>query len=94
MKVLLKLLAPIIPFITDFIWMKMYGKESIHIQLFDEKIEVEDLSSYTQKLVEFNSMVWREKKDRGLSLKDSIMVEIPEELRIFEKELKAMHNIE
>jgi len=94
MKTLLKLLAPIIPFVTDFIWMKMYGKESIHTQLFEERFEVEDLSSYTQKVVEFNSMVWKEKKDRGLSLKDSIKVEIPKELNIFERELKLMHNIE
>ena len=94
MKTLLKLLAPIIPFVTDFIWMKMYGKESIHTQLFEEKLGFEDFSSYTQKIVEFNSMVWKGKKDRGLSLKDSIKVEIPKELKIFEKELKLMHNIE
>jgi len=94
MRILLKLLAPIVPYITDFIWMKMYGKESIHTRLFDEKIEIEDLSSYTQKLLEFNSTVWKEKKEKGLSLKDSIRVEIPEELKIFEKELKMMHNIE
>ena len=94
MKTLLKLLAPIIPFVTDFIWMKMYGRESIHTQLFEERFEVEDLSSYTPKIVEFNSKVWKEKKDRGLSLKDSIKVEIPKELNIFERELKSMHNIE
>jgi len=94
MKTLLKLLAPIIPFVTDFIWMKMYGRESIHTQLFEERFEVEDLSSYTPKIVEFNSKVWKEKKDRGLSLKDSIKVEIPKELNIFERELKLMHNIE
>jgi len=94
MKTLLKLLAPIIPFVTDFIWMKMYGKESIHTQIFEERFEVEDLSSYTPKIVEFNSKVWKEKKDRGLSLKDSIKVEIPKELNIFERELKLMHNIE
>jgi valyl-tRNA synthetase len=74
--------------------MKMYGKESIHTQLFEEKLEIEDFSSYTQKIVEFNSKVWKEKKDRGLSLKDSIKVEIPKELKIFERELKLMHNIE
>lgn len=94
MKTLLKLLAPIIPFVTDFIWMMIYGKESIHTQLFEEKIEVEDLSSYTQKIIEFNSMVWKEKKNRGLSLKDSIKIELPKELKVFEKELKPMHNIQ
>jgi valyl-tRNA synthetase len=94
MKITLKLLAPIIPFITEYIWLKMYGSESIHLQLFDEKIEVEDFSSYTEKLVEFNSLVWKEKKRKGLSLKDPIKMKIPKEIQMFEKELKAMHNIE
>jgi valyl-tRNA synthetase len=92
MKVLLKLLAPIMPFITDFIWLKMYGKESIHLQLFEEKIEG-DFSAYTPKLVEFNSLVWKKKKEEGISLKDSISMEIPKELKIFERDLKAMHNL-
>ncbi|MCC5994333.1 MAG: valine--tRNA ligase [Candidatus Aenigmarchaeota archaeon] len=94
MKIVLKLLAPIIPFITEYIWLKMYGTKSIHLQVFDERIEIEDLSSYTEKLIEFNSLVWKEKKRKGLSLKDPIKISIPEEIRMFEKELKAMHNIE
>jgi len=93
MKTILKLLAPIIPFVTEYIWLRMYGKDSIHCQLFDEKIETEDLSNYTQKLLEFNSFVWREKKKRNLSLKDSLDVEIPKELKIFEKELISAHNL-
>ena len=93
MRTILKLLAPIIPFVTEYIWLRMYGKDSIHCQLFDEKIETEDLSNYTQKLLEFNSFVWREKKKRNLSLKDSLDVEIPKELKIFEKELISAHNL-
>jgi len=93
MRTILKLLAPIIPFVTEYIWLRMYEKDSIHCQLFDEKIETEDLSNYTQKLLEFNSFVWREKKKRNLSLKDSLDVEIPKELKIFEKELISAHNL-
>jgi valyl-tRNA synthetase len=93
MKTLLKLLAPIIPFIADFIWLRLYGKESIHSQIFEEKIEVEDFSLYTSKLMDFNSLVWKEKKRRGLTLKDKIDLEVPKDLKIFEKELKLMHNI-
>jgi valyl-tRNA synthetase len=93
MKTILKLLAPIIPFVTEYIWLKVYGKDSIHCQLFDEKIETEDLSNYTQKLLEFNSFVWKEKKERNLSLKDSLDVKIPKELKIFEKELISAHNL-
>lgn len=94
MKISLKLLAPIIPFITDYIWLKLYSKESIHTQKFDDKIEVEDFSKYTPILLEFNSLVWKKKKELGISLKDRIKIEIPEELKIFENELRIMHNID
>ena len=42
---------------------------------------------------EFNSKVWNTKKEKGLSLKDSIKIEIPKELDIFKKDLAAMHNL-
>jgi len=50
-------------------------------------------SLYFKSLLEFNSLVWKEKKRRGLTLKDKIDLEVPKELKIFEKELKLMHNI-
>ncbi|RLI97682.1 MAG: valine--tRNA ligase, partial [Candidatus Aenigmatarchaeota archaeon] len=93
LKNLLLLLAPITPFITEYIWMKMYSKESIHLQSFPEFEGYEEYSSFTQKILEFNSFVWGLKKEKNISLKDSIKVEIPQELKIFEKDLKAMHNI-
>ena len=47
----------------------------------------------TQAIVEFNSKVWNEKKQNNLSLKDSIKIEIPEELKVFGKDLTSMHNL-
>jgi len=93
LKTFLLLLAPITPFICEYIWLKLYGKKSIFLQRFPEKRFKSNLFKLTQKLVEFNSMVWGEKKKRGISLKDEISIEIPKELKIFEKDLKAMHNI-
>jgi valyl-tRNA synthetase len=43
--------------------------------------------------VEFNSSVWRAKKERGLSLRDPIDVAVPEDLKPFEEDLIRMHNI-
>ena len=37
--------------------------------------------------------VWNTKKEKGLSLKDSIKIEIPKELDIFKKDLVAMHHL-
>jgi valyl-tRNA synthetase len=93
MKTILLLLAPITPFITDEIWRKLYGKKSIHSEEFPEAGWKTELTKITPKLLEFNSKIWDEKKKRGISLKDEIESEIPKELKIFQKDLKAMHKI-
>ena len=51
------------------------------------------MNEYTSHIIEFNSKVWNEKKEKDLSLKDSIKIEIPKELEIFRKDLTAMHNL-
>jgi valyl-tRNA synthetase len=46
-----------------------------------------------EKLMEFNSWIWKSKKEKGLSLKNPVQeVQIPLELKFFEKDLKACHN--
>ena len=49
---------------------------------------------FTKEITEFNSRVWNEKKDKGLSLKDSIKITIPDNLTMFSKDFVSMHNIE
>ena len=94
LSTLLKLLAPIIPFITDFLWQTLYSEKSIHTEQQTEQESNEDLTQHTQAISEFNSKVWNEKKEKGLSLKDSIKTEIPKNLEIFKKDLVAMHNLD
>ncbi len=93
LSTILLLLAPITPFITDYIWQVLYSKETIHMQRRPESENLEDLSSITKEVMDFNSKVWNEKKARGLSLKDSISIEIPESLKRFEKDLIQMHRL-
>lgn len=93
LKSVLLLLAPITPFITDHIWRKLYGRKSIHLERFPRPTWPKDYAKYTDKIFEFNSRIWGLKKSRNLSLRDEIAEEIPEELKIFEKDLKAMHRI-
>ncbi|MDG6939867.1 MAG: valine--tRNA ligase [Nitrososphaerota archaeon] len=89
----LLLLSPIVPFITDYLWRAMYKKESIHRGAFPEiKADAKRLQ-VTPRLVEFNSKVWNEKKAKGRSLRESIQVEIPEELEPFAQDIRLMHNI-
>ena len=93
LSTILKLLAPITPFISDHLWQTLYSKNSIHKESQVKQEQVEDMGKFTKELVEFNSKVWNEKKDKNLSLKDSISISIPENLDLFKKDLKAMHNI-
>ncbi|MDG7054660.1 MAG: valine--tRNA ligase [Nitrososphaerota archaeon] len=93
LSTILKLLAPITPFITDYLWQTLYSKESIHKEMQVEKESHEDMTKFTKEITEFNSKIWNEKKTKGLSLKDSIASTVPEGLSQFEKDLKSMHNL-
>ena len=93
LSTILKLLAPITPFITDYLWQTLYSKNSIHKELQVDEELTDDLTEYTQKIIEFNSIVWNEKKTKSLSLKDSIEMKVPEELELVKNDLIAMHNL-
>ncbi|MEM3190743.1 MAG: valine--tRNA ligase [Candidatus Parvarchaeota archaeon] len=93
-KVILVLLAPILPFITDYIWTKMYTKESIHKQKYPDPGNVTDYLDRTDQILQFNSEIWNRKKASGLSLKDPVQVEIPRSLQPFSKDLVLMHRIQ
>ncbi len=100
---ILKLLAPITPFITEYLWQKLYATpndhdkstKSIHTQRQPESYNDGDkkYSNITKAITEFNSFVWNTKKSKDLSLKDQINIDIPDILKPFEKDLRAMHNI-
>ncbi|MCH7966012.1 MAG: valine--tRNA ligase [Thaumarchaeota archaeon] len=93
LSTILKLLAPITPFITEYLWNTLYSEESIHKQKQAEVENLEVKSNITKDITEFNSKVWNEKKTQNLSLKDSIKIEIPSNLESFKKDLKSMHNL-
>lgn len=94
LSTILKLLSPITPFITEYLWNSLYSKESIHKQKQVEAENLEVQSNITKEITEFNSKVWNDKKAQNLSLKDSIKIEIPASLEPFRKDLKSMHNLE
>ena len=93
LSTILKLLAPITPFITEHLWNTLYSEESIHKQKQVESENLEIQSNITKEITEFNSKVLNDKKAQNLSLKDSIKIEIPANLEQFKKDLKSMHNL-
>ncbi len=94
LSTILKLLAPITPFITEYLWKTLYSSDSIHKQLQVKSESIQEQSKITKEITEFNSKVWNEKKMKNLSLKDSIKITIPESLEPFRKDLKSMHNLD
>lgn len=94
LKNILLLMAPLTPFITDYLWRKLYGSSSVHLQSFPTFKHESESISLTPSLIDFDSTVWNTKKSQGLSLKDPITIVIPDQLRPFESDLRRMHHIE
>ncbi|MFA5061437.1 MAG: valine--tRNA ligase [Candidatus Pacearchaeota archaeon] len=89
---LLTLLYPIIPQITFFI-SREEGVDLLKGKWPKVKEGTSDIS-LVKKIVEFNSFVWKTKKEKGISLKEGIEgIRVPEELKDFEKDLRACHKI-
>lgn len=89
---LLYLFYPIIPQVTTEI-----AKEK-EIDLLSESFpnvkKVEADIKKIEKLIEFNSEVWKKKKEKNLSLRSEISgIQIPKELKVFEKDLKVAHGL-
>jgi valyl-tRNA synthetase len=91
LRAILLLLAPLIPFITESVWRQLYGRTSIHRQQFPRAPANRAFAAVTPELVQFNSMVWNVKKERGLSLKEGIDMPVPVALAPFGADLRAMH---
>ena len=89
----LLLLAPIVPFITDKIWREVYSDQSIHKQIFQKNEFKYEFKESTEKIIEFNSLIWNKKKQMGISLKNEISENVPKELKVFKKDLEAMHKL-
>jgi len=99
LRSVLKFLAPIMPFVTDAIWRRLYGEEgrSIHEEPFEApRPEWNTGKSHLMDLLmEINSEIWRFKKSRGMRLKDPLNARlyIPREAEPLAKHLKVLHNV-
>ncbi len=88
----LTLLFPITPQVTSLI-LNEKGVNIFECNFPKGKKSEENLK-LVEELMEFNSSVWKKKKDLGLSLKDYIdKFEIPKNLKRFEKDLINAHNL-
>ena len=98
---LLSVFSPICPFFAHYLSTTLYGKSAVDVKEFPElpsSLNTEafdDLRTLTDELEAFNSIVWKAKKDSGVSLRSPISgIVVPEKLSIFSRTLEQMHNLE
>lgn len=90
---LLVMLYPIIPQITTVIGAEL-GLDFDSMQFPEGKAGKADNLNIVNSIAEFNSVVWKAKREKNISLKEPIQgIEIPAELKAFESDLKACHNL-
>jgi len=89
----LLLAYPVIPQITSFI-----SEErgiNLHKAEFPKPEKISSNLSLIPKIIEFNSQIWKTKREQNISLNNSIKgIKIPKELKAFEKDLISCHKLE
>tara|TARA_B100000900_G_scaffold415987_1_gene448314 strand:+ start:3262 stop:5751 length:2490 start_codon:yes stop_codon:yes gene_type:complete len=92
---LLTTLSPICPFFTHYLSTTLYQVSSVDARMFPEIIESKpELLKLTNFVVDFNSEIWKLKKDQGISLNSEIKnILIPDELLVLSESLVRMHKI-
>ncbi len=98
LKYILQMLAPIMPFTTDYIWRKLYSKDtSIHREYMPRKINNvnKEMSRHLEIIIAINSSIWKYKKSQNLKLSDKIRgnLYIPEYLSPYAKDLEIFHRV-
>jgi valyl-tRNA synthetase len=88
----LELAYPIIPQVTSII-AKEKNSDLLKAEFPKSKKGKSNLKDL-DKIMEFNSLVWKMKKEKGVSLREHMDgIKFPKELKDFESDLKACHNL-
>ena len=67
---------------------------NVKIQDFPKPKKITSNLKLIDKIMEFNSEVWKTKKDKNISLNQPIKgIKIPKEVKDFEKDLKVCHGL-
>lgn len=94
LETLLQLLSPITPFITSRIAEALY-REDIEAKAFPSPERTFSPQFSTEELAELNSLVWKAKKDKGLSLKTAVTkLVLPDKFKGIEDDLKVTHQVQ
>ncbi len=99
-KAILVLLSPIMPFVTDYIFRKLYGT-SAHSQRLPgpliEGVEADKLAGDAELVMKVNNAIWSFKKQRGIKLSEPIKGKVYitiGRLSPYLKDLGSLHKVE
>lgn len=93
LRIILLILHPVAPFITDYIWRKLYDDKGILFMSFPE-ISGISVEPKFKLLMQFNSLIWKAKEEKGISLKEDVSKVITSYiLEEFSLDIKETHNI-
>jgi valyl-tRNA synthetase len=91
-ETILKLLAPINPFITSVLYSE-FSDSDIHNEAFPQDLAQYETKVKTGDIVELDSAIWKMKKDNNLSLKSDIsQLTIPHKFEDFRSDIMACHH--
>ncbi|MCK5302736.1 MAG: class I tRNA ligase family protein, partial [Candidatus Thorarchaeota archaeon] len=97
LKIILKALAPITPFITDRVYRELYDPKGIHQKAYPSPQEewISEMTEHTGLLIQTNAAFWKFKRESGLSLRQGVPeAYVSDELKPWARDLQAMHGIE
>ncbi len=97
LKIILKTLAPITPFITDRVYRELYDSKGVHRKTYPSPQEewVSEMTEHTGLLMQTNAAFWKFKRESGLSLRQGVPeAYVSDKLKQWARDLQAMHGIE
>jgi len=95
LKSILLILHPISPFVTDYIWRKLYNPKGILKERFPEPTNLILDKRCLKEIINLNSTIWKAKEKRGLPLKSPVKkIVLPSCFKGYIKDIKNLHRIE
>ncbi len=97
LRIILRALAPITPFITDKIYRELYNDGGIHREPYPSVNEswASEMTAHTELLLQVNRAFWKYKREASISLRQGLPeAYVPKQLEPWSKDLQAMHGIE
>lgn len=97
LKNVLLMLAPVMPFVTDYIWRKLYGEKSVHVELLPNPNPAwrTGYGYLLDKVIAINGAIWKYKKQHNIRFSEPLNASlyIPGDLALVAKDIASLHKL-